>query len=329
MNWSGKNVLVTGGGGFIGSNLVEELARRGANVTAFLRYNSRNDTGMLRYSDPELKPQISYYFGELADHAAVREAMRDQEVVFHLAALIGIPYSYVHPHHVVETNVVGTLNVLQAANDLGTARVIHTSTSETYGTALYAPIDEKHPLQGQSPYSASKIGADKLAESFFLSFETPVTTVRPFNTYGPRQSARAVIPTIISQMLTRDRIKLGSLTPTRDFNYVGDTARGFIMAAENDSTLGEVINLGTGKEISIGELVTVIQELVGRDVEIITDDQRVRPEGSEVMRLIADNRKAKELMGWEPQVSIRDGLQQTINWISDHLHLFDIDRYTV
>lgn len=329
MNWSGKNVLVTGGGGFIGSNLVEELVRRGANVTAFLRYNSRNDPGMLRYSDPELKKNISYYFGELADHAAVREAMRGQQVVFHLAALIGIPYSYVHPHHVVETNVVGTLNVLQAANDLGTSRVIHTSTSETYGTALYAPIDEKHPLQGQSPYSASKIGADKLAESFFLSFETPVTTVRPFNTYGPRQSARAVIPTIISQMLTRDRIKLGSLTPTRDFNYVGDTARGFIMAAENDSTLGEVVNLGTGKEISIGELVTVIQELVGRDVEIITDDQRIRPEGSEVMRLIADNRKAKELMGWEPQVSIRDGLQQTINWISDHLHLFDIDRYTV
>ena len=329
MNWSGKNVLVTGGGGFIGSNLVEELVRRGANVTAFLRYNSRNDPGMLRYSDPELKKNIAYYFGELADHAAVREAMRGQEVVFHLAALIGIPYSYVHPHHVVETNVVGTLNVLQAANDLGTSRVIHTSTSETYGTALYAPIDEKHPLQGQSPYSASKIGADKLAESFFLSFETPVTTVRPFNTYGPRQSARAVIPTIISQMLTRDRIKLGSLTPTRDFNYVGDTARGFIMAAENDSTLGEVVNLGTGKEISIGELVTVIQELVGRDVEIITDDQRVRPEGSEVMRLIADNRKAKELMGWEPQVSIRDGLQQTIDWISNHLHLFDIDRYTV
>ncbi len=329
MNWSGKNVLVTGGGGFIGSNLVEELVRRGANVTAFLRYNSRNDPGMLRYSDPELKKNISYYFGELADNAAVREAMRGQQVVFHLAALIGIPYSYVHPHHVVETNVVGTLNVLQAANDLGTSRVIHTSTSETYGTALYAPIDEKHPLQGQSPYSASKIGADKLAESFFLSFETPVTTVRPFNTYGPRQSARAVIPTIISQMLTRDRIKLGSLTPTRDFNYVGDTARGFIMAAENDSTLGEVVNLGTGKEISIGELVTVIQELVGRDVEIITDDQRIRPEGSEVMRLIADNRKAKELMGWEPQVSIRDGLQQTINWISDHLHLFDIDRYTV
>ena len=329
MNWSGKNVLVTGGGGFIGSNLVEELVRRGATVTAFLRYNSRNDPGMLRYTDPELKKNIDYYFGELADHAAVREAMRGKDVVFHLAALIGIPYSYVHPHHVVETNVVGTLNVLQAANDLGTPRVIHTSTSETYGTALYAPIDEKHPLQGQSPYSASKIGADKLAESFYLSFETPVTTVRPFNTYGPRQSARAVIPTIISQMLTRDRIKLGSLTPTRDFNYVGDTARGFIMAAENDSTLGEVVNLGTGKEISIGELVDVIKELVGRDVEIVTDDQRVRPEGSEVMRLIADNRKAKELMGWEPEVSIREGLQNTIDWISNHLHLFDIDRYTV
>ncbi|MBK8430846.1 MAG: SDR family NAD(P)-dependent oxidoreductase [Chloroflexi bacterium] len=329
MNWNGKKVLVTGAGGFIGSNLVEQLASQGAEVTAFLRYNSRNDIGMLRYSEPRLRPQIRFYFGELADHAAVREAMKGQEIVFHLAALIGIPYSYVHPHHVVNTNVVGTLNVLQAANDLGTPRVIHTSTSEVYGTALYAPIDEKHPLQGQSPYSASKIGADKLAESFYLSFGTPVTTVRPFNTYGPRQSARAVIPTIITQALTGDVIKLGSLTPTRDFNYVGDTAAGFMAAAATEATLGEVVNLGTGKEISIGDLVQVVQELLGREYQIVTEDARTRPEKSEVLRLIADNRKAHDLMGWSPQVSIREGLQRTIDWISANLALFNVGQYTV
>ena len=329
MNWHNKKVLVTGAGGFIGSNLVEQLARAGAEVTAFLRYNSRNDVGMVRYSDPELRPHIHPYFGELADHAAVREAMKGQEIVFHLAALIGIPYSYVHPHHVVQTNVLGTLNVLQAANDLGTPRVIHTSTSEVYGTALYAPIDEKHPLQGQSPYSASKIGADKLAESFFLSFGTPVTTVRPFNTYGPRQSARAVIPTIITQALTGEVIKLGALTPKRDFTFVADTAAGFMAAASTTATLGEVVNLGTGKEISIGDLVQVVQELLGREYRIITDEARTRPEKSEVFRLIADNRKAQSLMGWSPQVSIRDGLQQTIEWIRHNLALFNIGHYAV
>ena len=328
-SWANKNVLVTGAGGFIGSNLVEALAREGANVTAFLHYNARADMGMLRYSDPELRRNIKPYFGELRDPQAVRQAMQGAQTVFHLAALIGIPYSYVHPYDVVQTNMVGTLNVLSTARDLNVERVVHTSTSEVYGTALYAPIDEKHPLQGQSPYSASKIGADKLAESFHLSYGLPVSTVRPFNTYGPRQSARAVIPTIISQMLTRDRIRLGSLSPLRDFNYVGDTVAGFMAAAVSERTIGDVVNVGSGREISIGDLVHLIRKLVGRDVIVETDEQRVRPAGSEVERLLADNRKAKEIMGWEPRVSLEEGLTHTIKWIEGHLHLFQVERYAV
>ena len=329
MSWMGRNVLVTGSGGFIGSNLVEALAREGANVTAFLHYNARADMGMLRYSDPELRRNIKPYFGELRDPQAVRQAMQGAQTVFHLAALIGIPYSYVHPYDVVQTNMVGTLNVLSTARDLNVERVIHTSTSEVYGTALYAPIDEKHPLQGQSPYSASKIGADKLAESFHLSYGLPVSTVRPFNTYGPRQSARAVIPTIISQMLTRDRIHLGSLSPLRDFNYVGDTVAGFLAAAVSERTIGDVVNVGSGREISIGDLVHLIRKLVGRDVIVETDEQRVRPAGSEVGRLLADNRKAKEIMGWEPRVSLEEGLTHTIKWIEGHLDLFQVEHYAV
>ena len=328
-SWANKKVLVTGAGGFIGSNLVEALAREGANVTAFLHYNARADMGMLRYGDPELRRNIKPYFGELRDPQAVRQAMQGAQTVFHLAALIGIPYSYVHPYDVVQTNMVGTLNVLSTARDLNVERVVHTSTSEVYGTALYAPIDEKHPLQGQSPYSASKIGADKLAESFHLSYGLPVSTVRPFNTYGPRQSARAVIPTIISQMLTRDRIHLGSLSPFRDFNYVGDTVAGFLAAAVSERTIGDVVNVGSGREISIGDLVHLIRKLVGRDVIVETDEQRVRPAGSEVERLLADNRKAKEIMGWEPRVSLEEGLTHTIKWIEGHLHLFQVERYAV
>jgi len=328
-SWANKKVLVTGAGGFIGSNLVEALAREGANVTAFLHYNARADMGMLRYGDPELRRNIKPYFGELRDPQAVRQAMQGAQTVFHLAALIGIPYSYVHPYDVVQTNMVGTLNVLSTARDLNVERVVHTSTSEVYGTALYAPIDEKHPLQGQSPYSASKIGADKLAESFHHSYGLPVSTVRPFNTYGPRQSARAVIPTIISQMLTRDRIHLGSLSPFRDFNYVGDTVAGFLAAAVSERTIGDVVNVGSGREISIGDLVHLIRKLVGRDVIVETDEQRVRPAGSEVERLLADNRKAKEIMGWEPRVSLEEGLTHTIKWIEGHLDLFQVEHYAV
>jgi NAD dependent epimerase/dehydratase len=329
MNWQSKEVLVTGAGGFIGSALVEELVRAGANVTAFLHYNSRGDPGLLRYVAPDVFQSVRPYFGELRDNESVQQAMKGVEIVFHLAALIGIPYSYVHPRDVVQTNVIGTLNVLTAARELGVARLIHTSTSEVYGTARYAPIDEAHPLQGQSPYSASKIGADKLAESFHLAYELPVTTVRPFNTYGPRQSARAVIPTIIVQMLTRDSLKLGSLHPRRDFTFVRDTAVGFMAAAATDATLGEVVNLGSGQEITIGDLVHCIHRLVGRDVTLETEAQRVRPVGSEVARLLSDNQKARRLMGWQPCVSLEDGLRETIEWIKAHLYLYQSDSYTI
>jgi dTDP-glucose 4,6-dehydratase len=305
------------------------LVRAGANVTAFLHYNSRNDPGLLRYVTLPVKDSVRYYFGDLRDEHAVRQAMREVQVVFHLGASIGIPYSYVHPQDVVHTNVLGTLNVLSAAKELGVERVVHTSTSEVYGTARYVPINEAHPLQGQSPYAASKIGADKLAESFYLSYQLPVTTVRPFNTYGPRQSARAVIPTIIVQMLTQARIKLGSLHPRRDFTYVTDTATGFMKAAASEATIGEVVNVGSGREISIGELFHHIRDLVGRDVTLEVEEERVRPDGSEVERLLADVCKAKELMGWTPTVSFTEGLQKTITWIEHHLDLYQANQYTV
>jgi NAD dependent epimerase/dehydratase len=329
MNWEGKKVMVTGAGGFIGSHLVEALVQRGADVRAFVHYNSRGDIGLLRYADPAIRKSLDVYFGEIKDPDSVRRAMGGIDVVFHLAALIGIPYSYVHPYDVVQTNVLGTMHVLLAARDLGIERVVQTSTSEVYVSARYVPIDEKHPLQGQSPYSASKIGADKLAESFHLSFGLPVSTVRPFNTYGPRQSTRAVIPTIITQALTQDYIKLGSLTPRRDFTFVKDTARGFIAAAESEASIGDVVNLGNGEEISIGELAAMVVEIVGRDLPIRSDDTRVRPESSEVNRLLASNEKAARLIDWRPQVSFAEGLRETIEWISDNLELFQVERYAI
>lgn len=330
MDWTDKEVLVTGAGGFIGSSLVEQLVYAGASVTGFLHYNSRNDPGLLRYTAPEVQHNVSLYFGDLCDVESVQRAMKGRQIIFHLGALIGIPYSYVHPRDVVQTNVIGTLNVLTAARNLEVERVVHTSTSEVYGTARYVPIDEAHPLQGQSPYSASKIGADKLAESFHLSFGLPVSTVRPFNTYGPRQSARAVIPTIIGQMLSRDCIKLGSLHPRRDFTFVRDTAVGFMAAAASKATIGEVVNLGSGSEITIGDLVHLIRRLVGRDVLLEAEDkQRVRPTGSEVERLLSDNQKAKRIMGWSPQVSLEEGLQETIAWVQEHSHLYQPDRYAI
>lgn len=329
MNWEEKDVLVTGAGGFIGSHLVEGLVKRGAKVRAFVHYNSRADPGLLRYLDRDLMDSVELYFGEIKDPDSVRRAMKGVDMAFNLAALIGIPYSYVHPYDVVQTNVMGTLHVLLAARDLEIERVVQTSTSEVYGSAQYVPIDEQHPLQGQSPYSASKIGSDKLAESFYLSFGVPVSTVRPFNTYGPRQSARAVIPTIITQALTQDFVKLGSLTPRRDFTFARDTARGFILAAESEASIGEVINLGTGEEISIGELADKVIALVGRDIRVLSDEDRLRPAASEVNRLLSDNTKAARVMGWEPEVGFDEGLGETIRWISDNLSLFQVGRYAV
>jgi NAD dependent epimerase/dehydratase len=325
--WQGKRVLVTGAGGFIGSQLVEALLLRGAQVRAFVRYNSRGDAGLLRLLPAELADHLEVVAGDLREWQAVRQVVRDCDIVFHLGALISIPYSYHHPFEVAETNFMGTLNVLMACHYLGIGRAIHTSTSEVYGTARQALIDESHPLQGQSPYSASKIGADKLAESFFCAYNLPVVTVRPFNTFGPRQTARAVIPTIITQALVHNTVKLGNLTTTRDFTYVSDTVRGFLLAAETSGVEGQVFNLGTGQEISVGELAQKIIEITGRPVEIVQDSERLRPGPSEVMRLLSDNSLARECLGWQPEVTLDEGLQQTIAWIRDHLDLYRIGTY--
>jgi NAD dependent epimerase/dehydratase len=329
MNWTGKRVLITGAGGFIGSHLAEHLARAGASVSGFVRYNSRGDDGLLQSLPVELRREIRVIFGDLKDGDAVARAIASQQVVFHLGALIGIPYSYVHPMDYVQTNMVGTANVLLACRDTGVERVVHTSTSETYGTALRVPIDESHPLQGQSPYSASKIGADQLAFSFFRSFEMPVAIIRPFNTYGPRQSSRAIIPTIISQSLRGGDVKLGSLTPTRDLTFVSDTVAGFIKVAESTAAVGQVINIGSGREISMGDLAEKIFRLLGVDSRIATDDARVRPQGSEVERLLASTARARELTGWTPAVSLDEGLTRTIAWVRDNLAHYPSQGYQV
>lgn len=330
MNWKGKKVLVTGSEGFIGSHLTERLIELGAEVTAFVLYNSFNNWGWIDTFEPKVKEQIKIFTGDVRDENCVRQAIKGIDVVFHLAALIAIPYSYYAPSSYVDTNVKGTLNVLQACRDSSVQKVIHTSTSETYGTAQYVPIDEKHPLQGQSPYSASKIGADMMAESFYRSFNTPVAIIRPFNTYGPRQSARAVIPTIISQLLSgKKEIKLGALTPTRNLNYVKDTVEGFIKIAESDKSIGQVINVGSGKEISIGDLAEKLIQLTGKEAQIICDEQRVRPEKSEVERLCADSRKAFELTGWHPKYTLDEGLRETVDWILDNLQYYKPEIYNV
>lgn len=327
----GATVLVTGAGGFIGSHLTEELVRRGASVRAFVRYNSRSSIGLLSDVPSEIRDKIEIVSGDITDPWSVRSAMDDRQYVFHLAALIAIPYSYVAPASYLAANASGTLNVLQAARDLGTHRVVHTSTSETYGTAIYTPIDEQHPLQGQSPYSASKIAADKLAESFWRSFETPVSTIRPFNTYGPRQSARAVIPTIASQLLSGAQyIRLGSLDPIRDLTFVKDTAAGFIAVALADECIGTVTNVGNGKGISIGDLAALIASLAGRDgIEIRADEQRVRPSKSEVFELISDARLAAERAGWQPSYTLEQGLSETIDYVRDNLDRYRPAEYTV
>ncbi len=322
--WAGKKVLVTGAGGFIGSRLVERLAAMGASVRAFVRYTSRADPGLLREAPPETLSRLELIGGDLRDADAVRQAVRDCEVVFHLGALISIPYSYVHPAEVAETNFMGTLNVLMACRDFKVPRLVHTSTSEVYGTALTPSIDEAHPLQGQSPYSASKIGADKLAESFYCTYELPVVTIRPFNTYGPGQSSRAVIPTIITQALAGQVIHLGSLDTIRDFTYVDDTVAGFLRGAEAEGVEGAAINLGTGSAVTIGELAERIIQKVGTQARVETDSARMRPTKSEVRRLLSNNALAKERLGWTPRVSLDEGLDSTIAWIRDHL-----DRYRV
>ena len=329
MNWQETSVLVTGAGGFIGSHLTERLVREGARVRAFVRYNSRHDVGLLALLPAEMLTSVEVIAGDLRDGEAVRTAMTGIEVVFHLGALIAIPYSYLHPCEVVETNVMGTLNVLMAARDLGTRRVVHTSSSEVYGTALYTPIDEAHPLQGQSPYSASKIGADKIAESFFRSFGVPVATIRPFNTYGPRQSARAVIPTIAVQALSSEQIRLGALDPVRDFTFVDDTVEGFLQVGRQEAAAGQEINIGSGECISVGELARKILSIVGRDLPIVGEDQRRRPAQSEVLRLHASPDKARQLLGWQAQVSLDDGLRRTVDWLRDHLRLYRPGQYEV
>lgn len=315
MQLTGKKVLVTGADGFIGSHLVEALLARGCDVRAFVYYNSFNSWGWLDTLPADVLRDLDVFAGDIRDPNGVFEAMKGCDVVFHLAALIAIPFSYHSPDSYVDTNIKGTLNVLQAAKKLGTERVLVTSTSEVYGTAQYAPIDEKHPFQGQSPYSATKIGADRLAESFYRSFETPVVIVRPFNTYGPRQSARAVIPTIITQLLLgTTELKLGSLTPTRDFNYVKDTAQGFIALAEADAAVGKEVNIATGKEYSVGDVATTLIAELNPNAQIITEDQRLRPEASEVFRLIGDNRLMTSLTDWQPRYDLADGLRDTIAW---------------
>lgn len=325
-----KKVLVTGADGFIGSHLTEQLVREGYQVKAFTYYNSFNTWGWLDSLPKDIMDQVEIFSGDIRDPNGVRTAMKGVDEVFHLAALIAIPFSYHSPDSYVDTNIKGTLNVLQAARDLQTSRILVTSTSEVYGTAQYVPIDEKHPFQGQSPYSATKIGADRLAESFYRSFNMPITIVRPFNTYGPRQSARAVIPTIISQLLAgKEEIQLGSLTPTRDFNYVKDTANGFIELAKSTNTIGEEINIATMQEISIGALAEEIISQINPNAKIICDEQRLRPEKSEVNRLLGDNTKIKSLTNWAPKYTFEEGIAETIEWIRENMNQFKTDIYNV
>ena len=325
-----KNILITGAGGCIGSHLTEMLVKQGANVKALSYYNSFNYWGWLE--DLDCLSDIEVLTGDVRDPHYCKQIARDVDIIFHLAALIAIPYSYVAPDSYMETNIKGTLNICQAALENGCERVIHTSTSEVYGTAQYAPIDEKHPLQPQSPYSATKIGADAIAMSFRSAFDLPVTIARPFNTYGPRQSARAIIPTIITQIASgKNELKLGHLTPTRDLNYVEDTCRGFVALAVCEEAVGEIVNIGSNYEISMGEVVNLIKELMDSDIEVVEEKERIRPEKSEVHRLWCDNTKIRELTGFEPKYSIREGLKKTINWFTnpENLQRYKFDIYNI
>jgi NAD dependent epimerase/dehydratase len=326
---AGLSVLVTGGGGFIGGHLCARLVELGANVRAFARYNSRNDRGTLDWLDPAVAREIEVVLGDIRDVESVGRAIAGTDVVFHLAAQIAIPYSYVNPRDFSETNVLGSLNVAEGARAAGVGRVIHTSTSEVYGTARVIPIDEDHPLEPQSPYAASKVGADKLMDAYHRSFDLPVTILRPFNTFGPFQSARAIIPTILSQVLAGDRVRLGSLDPRRDLTYVSDTVEGFVAAAVSDAAIGRTLQLGTGSDVSIGELVELVAAVVGRELQVEHDPARVRPPNSEVMRLISDPALALELTGWRPQVSLQEGLARTLEWVAANERRFRTDHYVI
>lgn len=329
MNWQNEHVLITGGAGFIGSHLTEKLVELGAKVKVLVHYNSRNDWGYLEFLSKTILNHVEIFQGDVQDPYSVQKAVDGCSIVFHLASLIAIPYSYIAPASYVETNVKGTLNVMEACLKAEIKRAVHTSTSETYGTALYTPIDEKHPLQGQSPYSASKIGADKIVESYYRSFDLPVSTLRPFNTFGPRQSARAVIPTIISQALTSNIVELGSLDPVRDLTYVKDTVLGFIKMAESEKVIGEVINIGNGQGITIGELAKKIISVIGKDIQIRSNEIRIRPEKSEVMKLICDNSRAEAFMNWTPTFSLEAGLKQTIDFIKQNIDKYKPEIYNI
>ena len=328
MNWNRKRVVVTGAGGFIGSHLTERLVELGSDTIALVHYKSEGSSGWLDSSS--VRNHMNVIPIDINDRDSLSDVMNNVDIVFHLAALIAIPYSYRSPSSYIQTNVAGTLNVLQAARDAKVGRIVQTSSSEVYGTAINIPIDENHPLQAQSPYAASKIGADKLAESFYRSFGLPIVTIRPFNTYGPRQSARAVIPTIISQALSRSSIHLGNLNPTRDFNFVSDTVDGFLKVGSVDDIDGKVINIGTGKEISIGGLCEVILGLIGNtDLEIISDSDRIRPDSSEVDRLCADSGLARSQLGWEPKIDLEHGISKTIEWIRNDPERYQLDYYVI
>jgi len=327
--YKNKKVFVTGAAGFIGSHLVEKLVKSGAKVTALVHYNSASSIGNLQYLGKDLLKEVQIEFGDVTDSFQMITLTKNKDIVFHLAALIGIPYSYVAPVAYVTTNINGTLNMLEAARINNVEKLVVTSTSETYGTALYAPIDEKHPMQGQSPYSATKIGADKISESYYLSFDLPVCIFRPFNTYGPRQSMRGVIPTIITQALQSKEIKLGSLSPVRDMLFVKDTVRGFMLAGLIKESAGEVVSVGTGVGFTIGEIVNLVQKIVGSEKPVMEDQQRVRPEKSEVFKLICDNRKAKTLLSWEPNYTLEQGLEKCVEFIKENASLYDVSRYSI
>jgi NAD dependent epimerase/dehydratase len=328
--WSKTKVLVTGAGGFIGSHLTEALVELGCEVTAMIRYSSRSDWGSLEFLSEDKKSALRVVAGAVEDSYFVSRHVRGKDVVFHLAALIGIPYSYIAPNSYIRTNIIGTTNVLESAREFDVSRVVHTSTSEIYGTAKYIPIDEKHPIQPQSPYSASKVGADMIAESFYRAFGTPVAIMRPFNTYGPRQSARAVIPTIISQVVgASSEIQLGSVSPIRDLSFVKDTVRAFLKMAENDDAVGKIINIGAGRGITIHDLAKLVLEMTQVDKPIVEDAMRKRPSNSEVFELIADNSRAEQILGWKPHYTLEQGLSETINFISKNLHLFKIGQYAL
>ncbi len=327
MGWSSKRVAVTGAGGFIGSHLTEALVQAGADVTAVVRYTSRGGDGNLRYVAPEVRSKLRIVRIDLKDGEAARDALQGAQVIFNLAAFVGIPYSYANPHDTVLNNVVSTLNVLGVARANQVERLVQTSTSEVYGSARQVPIPESHPLQPQSPYSASKIATDSIALSYYYSFDLPVTIVRPFNTFGPRQSARAVIPTVIAQALAGSEIRIGATTTTRDFTFVEDTVRGFMLAAEAPAAVGEVFNIGTGREISINDTIEAIVRIVGKDVRLVPDQQRIRPEKSEVSRLCADIGKAERVLGYQPQVTLEEGLRRTVAWMHDHLAAYRPGAY--